>query len=110
MALDGSARGYTRTRQMFYVAQENHRGRRRRTHGTRLQQSTAGVGDGSSSRDAWQSPPARFPPYIPSAVEIGPRFGLTGRVARVSPGRYEPLVRGLRESGATAAVMAGDRT
>ncbi|MEV6727180.1 type VII secretion protein EccCa [Streptomyces sp. NPDC051364] len=58
---------------------------------------------------AGQSPLAAFVPYIPSAVDIGLHFVLTRRVAGASRGMYEPLVQGLRESGASAVVMAGDR-
>ncbi len=35
---------------------------------------------------------------------------LTRRVAGASRGMYEPLVQGLRESGASAILMAGDRS
>ncbi|MBT2399453.1 type VII secretion protein EccCa [Streptomyces sp. ISL-100] len=59
---------------------------------------------------AGQSPLAPFLPYIPSAVDIGLHFVLTRRVAGASRGMYEPLVQGLRESGASAIVMAGDRS
>ncbi|MFD8790562.1 type VII secretion protein EccC, partial [Streptomyces vinaceus] len=59
---------------------------------------------------AGQSPLAAFVPYIPSAVDIGLHFVLTRRVAGASRGMYEPLVQGLRESGASALVMAGDRS
>ncbi|MCY0956907.1 type VII secretion protein EccCa [Streptomyces sp. H27-H5] len=59
---------------------------------------------------AGQSPLAPFLPYIPSAVDIGLHFVLTRRVAGASRGMYEPLVQGLRESGASAVVMAGDRS
>ncbi len=58
---------------------------------------------------AGQSPLAPFVPYIPSAMDIGLHFVLTRRVAGASRGMYEPLVQGLRESGASAVVMAGDR-
>ncbi|MEU9762332.1 type VII secretion protein EccCa [Streptomyces sp. NPDC047987] len=58
---------------------------------------------------AGQSPLASFLPYIPSAVDIGLHFVLTRRVAGASRGMYEPLVLGLRESGASALVMDGDR-
>ncbi|MEU6056676.1 type VII secretion protein EccCa [Streptomyces sp. NPDC047097] len=58
---------------------------------------------------AGQSPLAPFLPYIPSAVDIGLHFVVTRRVAGASRGMYEPLVQGLRESGASAIVMAGDR-
>ncbi|MER6235202.1 type VII secretion protein EccCa [Streptomyces clavifer] len=59
---------------------------------------------------AGQSPLAPFLPYIPSAVDIGLHFVLTRRVAGASRGMYEPLVQGLRESGASAVLMAGDRS
>lgn len=59
---------------------------------------------------AGQSPLAAFLPYIPSAVDIGLHFVLTRRVAGASRGVYEPLVQGLRESGASALVMSGDRS
>ncbi|EGG49233.1 ftsk/SpoIIIE family protein [Streptomyces griseoaurantiacus M045] len=58
---------------------------------------------------AGQQPLAPFLPYIPSAVDIGLHFVLTRRVAGASRGLYEPLLQGLRESGASALVMAGDR-
>ncbi|MEU2577328.1 type VII secretion protein EccCa [Streptomyces anulatus] len=59
---------------------------------------------------AGQSPLSAFLPYIPSAVDIGLHFVLTRRVAGASRGMYEPLVQGLRESGASALLMAGDRS
>ncbi|MFC9178211.1 type VII secretion protein EccCa [Streptomyces sp. NPDC057107] len=59
---------------------------------------------------AGQSPLAAFLPYIPSAVDIGLHFVLTRRVAGASRGMYEPLVQGLRESGASALLMTGDRS
>ncbi|GEC09541.1 type VII secretion protein EccC [Streptomyces spinoverrucosus] len=59
---------------------------------------------------AGQQPLAPFVPYIPSAVDIGLHFILTRRVAGASRGLYEPLLQGLRESGASALVMAGDRS
>ena len=43
-----------------------------------------------------------FLPYIPSAVDIGLHFVVTRRVAGASRGMYEPLMLGLRESGASA--------
>ncbi len=58
---------------------------------------------------AGQAPLTPFLPYIPSAVDIGLHFVLTRRVAGASRGMYEPLVLGLRESGASALVMDGDR-
>ncbi|MET7851440.1 type VII secretion protein EccCa [Streptomyces avermitilis] len=59
---------------------------------------------------AGQQPLAPFIPYIPSAVDIGLHFVLTRRVAGATRGLYEPLLQGLRESGASALVMAGDRS
>ncbi|MFJ6615551.1 type VII secretion protein EccCa [Streptomyces sp. NPDC091289] len=59
---------------------------------------------------AGQSPLSPFLPYIPSAVDIGLHFVLTRRVAGASRGMYEPLVQGLRESGSSALLMAGDRS
>lgn len=59
---------------------------------------------------AGQDPLAPFLSYIPSAVDIGLHFILTRRVAGASRGLYEPLVQGLRESGSSALVMAGDRS
>ncbi|MFF3067484.1 type VII secretion protein EccCa [Kitasatospora sp. NPDC057936] len=58
---------------------------------------------------AGQSPLAPFLPYLPSAADIGLHFVVTRRVAGASRGMYEPLVQGLRESGASALVMTGDR-
>ncbi|GGV59956.1 type VII secretion protein EccCa [Streptomyces thermoviolaceus] len=58
---------------------------------------------------AGQQPLAPFVPYIPSAVDIGLHFVLTRRVSGASRGLYEPLTQGLRESGASALVMSGDR-
>ncbi|MCH0539324.1 type VII secretion protein EccCa [Streptomyces sp. MUM 203J] len=58
---------------------------------------------------AGQAPLSPFLPYIPSAVDIGLHFVLTRRVAGASRGMYEPLVLGLRESGASALIMSGDR-
>ncbi|MEU0722580.1 type VII secretion protein EccCa [Streptomyces sp. NPDC006140] len=59
---------------------------------------------------AGQQPLAPFVPYIPSAVDIGLHFVLTRRVAGASRGLYEPLLQSLRESGASALVMSGDRS
>ncbi|MEV0370631.1 type VII secretion protein EccCa [Streptomyces sp. NPDC050636] len=59
---------------------------------------------------AGQEPLAPFLPYIPSAADIGLHFILTRRVAGASRGIYEPLVQGLRESGSSALLMAGDRS
>ncbi|WP_330238843.1 type VII secretion protein EccCa [Streptomyces sp. NBC_00525] len=59
---------------------------------------------------AGQSPLAAFLPYIPSAMDIGLHFVLSRRVAGAARGMYEPLVQSLRESGASALVMSGDRS
>ncbi|CAM5539224.1 type VII secretion protein EccC [Streptomyces spiroverticillatus] len=58
---------------------------------------------------AGQQPLAPFLPYLPSAADIGLHFVLTRRVAGASRGLYEPVVQSLRESGAAALVMSGDR-
>jgi S-DNA-T family DNA segregation ATPase FtsK/SpoIIIE len=58
---------------------------------------------------AGQAPLQPFLPYIPSAPDIGLHFVVSRRVAGASRGMYESLVLGLRESGASAVVMAGDR-
>ncbi|MFH8407916.1 type VII secretion protein EccCa [Streptomyces sp. NPDC018019] len=58
---------------------------------------------------AGQEPLAPFLPYVPAAADIGLHFVLTRRVAGASRGIYEPLVQGLRESGSSALLMAGDR-
>ncbi|MEU7179934.1 MULTISPECIES: type VII secretion protein EccCa [Streptomyces] len=58
---------------------------------------------------AGQEPLEPFLPYILSAADIGLHFVLTRRVAGASRGIYEPLVQGLRESGSSALLMAGDR-
>ncbi|WP_063730129.1 type VII secretion protein EccCa [Streptomyces sp. RTd22] len=59
---------------------------------------------------AGQAPLTPFLPYIPSAVDIGLHFIVTRRVAGASRGMYEPLMLGLRESGASAVLMSGDRS
>ena len=59
---------------------------------------------------AGQAPLTPFLPYIPSAVDIGLHFVVTRRVAGASRGMYEPLMLGLRESGASAVLMSGDRS
>ncbi|MFF9685792.1 type VII secretion protein EccCa [Streptomyces sp. NPDC014623] len=56
------------------------------------------------------SPLDPFVPYIHSAVDIGLHFVLSRQVAGASWGMYEPLVHGLRESGATAVLMSGDHS
>ncbi|WP_433545305.1 type VII secretion protein EccCb [Streptomyces sp. CA-294286] len=59
---------------------------------------------------AGQQPLAAFLPYLPSAADIGLHFVLSRRVAGASRGLYEPVVQTLRESGAAALVMSGDRS
>ncbi|MFI0775325.1 type VII secretion protein EccCa [Streptomyces sp. NPDC021212] len=59
---------------------------------------------------AGQAPLTPFLPYIPSAADIGLHFVVTRRVAGASRGMYEPLMLGLRESGASAVLMSGDRS
>ncbi|GAA0499484.1 type VII secretion protein EccCa [Streptomyces olivaceiscleroticus] len=59
---------------------------------------------------AGQAPLEPFLPYIPSAADIGLHFVLTRRVAGASRGMYEPLMLSLRESGASALLMSGDRS
>ncbi|MEV7103016.1 type VII secretion protein EccCa [Streptomyces atroolivaceus] len=56
------------------------------------------------------SPLAAFVPYIHAAPAIGLHFVLSRQVAGASWGMYEPLVHGLRESGATAVLMDGDHS
>ncbi|NGN63434.1 type VII secretion protein EccCb [Streptomyces sp. A7024] len=58
---------------------------------------------------AGQRPLESFLPYIPVAGDIGLHFVVTRRVAGSSRAMYEPFLAGLRESGATALVMAGER-
>ena len=58
---------------------------------------------------AGQQPLAAFLPYVPSARDIGLHFVVTRRVAGASRGLYEPFLMTVRESGASALVMAGDR-
>ncbi|MHB9859062.1 type VII secretion protein EccCa [Streptomyces sp. YIM S03343] len=59
---------------------------------------------------AGQQPLAPFLPYISSARDIGLHFVVARRVAGSSRALYEPFLTALRESGATALVMTGDRT
>ncbi|WP_217246872.1 type VII secretion protein EccCa [Streptomyces sp. AC602_WCS936] len=59
---------------------------------------------------AGQQPLAPFLPYISSAQDIGLHVVLARRVAGASRALYEPLLTTLRETGATALVMTGDRT
>ncbi|ANP49564.1 S-DNA-T family DNA segregation ATPase FtsK/SpoIIIE [Streptomyces griseochromogenes] len=55
-------------------------------------------------------PLAPFLPYISSAQDIGLHFVVARRVAGASRALYEPFLTTLRETGATALVMTGDRT
>jgi S-DNA-T family DNA segregation ATPase FtsK/SpoIIIE len=59
---------------------------------------------------AGQQPLAPFLPYVSSAQDIGLHFVLARRTAGASRALYEPLLTTLRETGATALVMTGDRT
>ncbi|MGW2317382.1 type VII secretion protein EccCa [Streptomyces sp. NPDC001680] len=59
---------------------------------------------------AGQQPLAPFLPYISSARDIGLHFVVTRRVAGASRALYEPFLTALRETGATALVMTGDRS
>lgn len=59
---------------------------------------------------AGRQPLDPFLPYISSAPDIGLHFVVTRRVAGASRALYEPFLTTLRESGATALVMTGDRT
>ncbi|MFF8992668.1 type VII secretion protein EccCb [Streptomyces sp. NPDC014983] len=59
---------------------------------------------------AGQQPLTPFLPYISSARDIGLHLVVTRRVAGASRGLYEPFLTALRETGATALVMTGDRT
>ncbi|MFJ2958553.1 type VII secretion protein EccCb [Streptomyces sp. NPDC087270] len=58
---------------------------------------------------AGQQPLAPFLPYLPIAQDIGLHVVLTRRVAGASRALYDPFLTALRETGATALVMAGDR-
>ncbi|MEV5988081.1 type VII secretion protein EccCa [Streptomyces sp. NPDC052051] len=59
---------------------------------------------------AGQQPLAPFLPYISSAQDIGLHFVVTRRVAGASRALYEPFLTALRETGATALLMTGDRS
>jgi S-DNA-T family DNA segregation ATPase FtsK/SpoIIIE len=59
---------------------------------------------------AGQQPLAPFLPYISSAQDIGLHFVIARRTAGSSRALYEPLLTALRETGATALLMTGDRT
>ncbi|MFI6089566.1 type VII secretion protein EccCa [Streptomyces sp. NPDC051218] len=59
---------------------------------------------------AGQQPLAAFLPYISSAQDIGLHFIVSRRVAGSSRALYEPFLTTLRETGATALLMTGDRT
>jgi S-DNA-T family DNA segregation ATPase FtsK/SpoIIIE len=59
---------------------------------------------------AGQQPLAPFLPYVSSARDIGLHFVVARRVAGASRALYEPFLTALRETGATALVMTGDRT
>ncbi|MEV1019694.1 type VII secretion protein EccCa [Streptomyces sp. NPDC050264] len=59
---------------------------------------------------AGQQPLAPFLPYISSAQDIGLHFVVTRRVAGSSRALYEQFLTALRETGASALVMNGDRS
>ncbi|GAA3834658.1 type VII secretion protein EccC [Streptomyces coacervatus] len=59
---------------------------------------------------AGQQPLDPLLPYISSAQDIGLHFVVARRVAGASRALYEPFLTTLRETGATALVMTGDRT
>ncbi|MFE6364152.1 type VII secretion protein EccCb [Streptomyces sp. NPDC057806] len=59
---------------------------------------------------AGQQPLSPFLPYLSSAQDIGLHFVLARRTAGASRALYEPLLTALRETGATAMVMTGERT
>ncbi|MGY0490404.1 type VII secretion protein EccCa [Streptomyces sp. WG-D5] len=59
---------------------------------------------------AGQHPLDPFLPYISSAQDIGLHFVVTRRVAGSSRALYDPFLMALRETGATALVMTGDRS
>ncbi|MEU5127700.1 type VII secretion protein EccCa [Streptomyces mobaraensis] len=67
------------------------------------------VDDYDALAAAGQQPLAPFLPFVPAAVDIGLHFVVARRVAGASRALYEPFLMALRESGATALVMAGDR-
>ncbi|MCB5907927.1 type VII secretion protein EccCa [Streptomyces pinistramenti] len=58
---------------------------------------------------AGAQPLGPFLPYLPSAADIGLHFVVTHRCAGAARALYEPFLMTLRESGASALVMAGDR-
>ncbi|MFF2652567.1 type VII secretion protein EccCa [Streptomyces sp. NPDC058045] len=59
---------------------------------------------------AGPQPLAPFLPYLSAAQDVGLHFVLARRTACASRALYEPLLTTLRETGATALVMTGDRT
>ncbi|MFC4913028.1 type VII secretion protein EccCa [Actinomadura gamaensis] len=59
---------------------------------------------------AGQQPLAPFLPFIPSGRDIGLHFVIARRVAGASRGLYEPVLQAVRESGASALQMSGDRS
>ncbi|MEU6391748.1 type VII secretion protein EccCa [Streptomyces sp. NPDC046939] len=59
---------------------------------------------------AGQQPLAPFLPYISSAQDIGLHFVVTRRVAGASRALYDQFLTALRETGASALVMTGDRS
>ncbi|MEU1116297.1 MULTISPECIES: type VII secretion protein EccCa [unclassified Streptomyces] len=59
---------------------------------------------------AGQQPLAPFLPYVSAAQDIGLHFIVGRRAAGSSRALYEPFLTTLRETGATALLMSGDRT
>ncbi|WP_329519513.1 type VII secretion protein EccCa [Spirillospora sp. NBC_01491] len=59
---------------------------------------------------AGQQPLDAFLPFVAAGRDIGLHFVLTRRVSGASRGLYDPLVQAVRETGATALVMSGDRS
>ncbi len=55
-------------------------------------------------------PLAPLTPYLASAGDLGLHVVMTRRVAGAARGLYEPFTMGIRESGATGLVLAGDRS
>ncbi|MFD6153991.1 type VII secretion protein EccCa [Streptomyces sp. NPDC060243] len=58
---------------------------------------------------AGQQPLAAFLPFLSSAQDLGLHFVLARRAAGAGRALYEPLLTALRETGATALVMDGER-
>jgi S-DNA-T family DNA segregation ATPase FtsK/SpoIIIE len=59
---------------------------------------------------AGQQPLAPFVPFVPAGRDIGLHFVVTHRVAGASRGLYDPLLQAIREIGASALLMSGERS